>query len=311
MPLLTNRRLILAKTEVTYGTDPTPTGAANAILVRNLDITPQDADFVNRDLVRPFLGRSEQLPTGIRVRASFEVEIAASGTAGTAPAWGPLLKACGFSETTVASTSVTYNPVSSTFDSVTIYFQVDGVQHKITGARGTVSFGLKKKDIPVMKFEFLGLYNAPTDAALATPTFTAWKTPLPVTNANTTGFALHGFSGVLSELNIDMAVQTVHRDLVGGTQSVLITDREPTGNVMIEATTVATKGWWSITQNATLGALAITHGTVAGQKVAFSSSNVQLTNPRYQDEDGVQMLQMDLQFIPSSTGNDEISVACT
>jgi Phage tail tube protein len=311
MPLLTNRRLILAKTEVTYGTDPTPTGAANAILVSNLEITPQDADYVNRDLVRPFIGRSEQLPASIRARVSFEVEIAASGTAGTAPAWGPLVKACAFSETTVASTSVTYNPVSSTFDSVTIYFQVDGVQHKLTGARGSVSVSLKAKDRPTMKFEFLGIYNAVADVALATPTFTAFKTPLAVNNTNTTGFTLHSLAGVLSELNIDMAVQTVHRDLVGGAQAVLITDREPTGSVMIEAGTVASKDWWTLARNATLGALAITHGTVAGQKVAFNSSNVQVTNPRYQDQDGVQMLQMDLQFIPSTAGNDEIAIVCT
>jgi hypothetical protein len=39
MPLLTRKRLIVAKIESTYGTDPTPTGA-NAILVRNLEITP-------------------------------------------------------------------------------------------------------------------------------------------------------------------------------------------------------------------------------------------------------------------------------
>ena len=66
MPLLARKKIILAKTESTYGTDPTPTGVANAILVRNLNLTPQDADLVNRDLVRPYLGRSEQLPAGIQ-----------------------------------------------------------------------------------------------------------------------------------------------------------------------------------------------------------------------------------------------------
>jgi hypothetical protein len=311
MPLLSRRRLILAKTEATYGTDPVPTGAANAILVRNLDITPMDADYADRDLVRPYLGRSEQLPAGIRAMCSFEVELQASGTAGTAPGWGPLMLACGFAATTVASTSVTYAPVSTTFSSVTIYFQVDGVQHKITGARGSVQISLKKKEIPTLKFEFLGLYNAVADVALATPTFTGFITPLPVTNTNTPTFTLHGFAGIMSELSVDMAVQTVHRDLVGGTQSVLITDREPTGSVMIEATTVAAKDWWTLAQAATLGAMALTHGTVAGRRVAVNSSNVQLTNPRYGDEDGVAMLSMDMQFIPSSAGNDEISIALT
>lgn len=310
MPLLERKRVILAKTESTYGTDPTPTGVADAVLIRNLSVTPQDADFTNRDLVRPYLGRSEQLPSGIRAMIEFEVEMAASGAAGTAPAYGSLLKACGFGETVVATTSVTYAPVSTNFSSVTIYFNVDGVLHKMTGCRGTVSLSMRVKDIPVWRFSFTGIYQAVTDTAAPTPTYTAYKTPLPVTNGNTTPFTLHGYSGIMSELSIDMAVATTHRTLVGGSESVLITDREPVGSVIIEATTVAQKDWWTIARNGTLGALAITHGTVAGQKVQVSSSTVQLTRPVYQDMDGVTMLQMGMNFVPN-TGNDELSFIFT
>lgn len=310
MPLLERKRVILAKTEATYGTDPTPTGVADAVLIRNLSVTPQDADFTNRDLVRPYLGRSEQLPSGIRAMIEFEVEMAASGAAGTAPAYGSLLKACGFGETVVATTSVTYAPVSTNFSSVTIYFNVDGVLHKMTGCRGTVSLSMRVKDIPVWRFSFTGIYQAVTDTAAPTPTYTAYKTPLPVTNGNTTPFTLHGYSGIMSELSIDMAVATTHRTLVGGSESVLITDREPVGSVIIEATTVAQKDWWTIARNGTLGALAITHGTVAGQKVQVSSSTVQLTRPVYQDMDGVTMLQMGMNFVPN-TGNDELSFIFT
>jgi hypothetical protein len=310
MPLLQRKRVILAKAEVTYGTDPTPTGAANAILVRSLSVTPQDSDFTDRDLVRPYIGRSEQLPSGTRVMAEFEVEMAASGTAGTAPAYGALLKACGFSETVAASVSVTYAPVSNVFDSVTIYYNNDGVQHKMTGCRGTVSLSMQVKDIPVWKFQFTGIYNAVTDTALPAATYTSFKTPLPVTNGNTTPFTLHSFSGIMSELSIDIANAIVHRTLVGGSESVLITDREPVGSVTIEATNVAAKDWWAIAKAGTLGAMAITHGTAAGQRVQVTASNVQLTNPQYQDMDGITMLQLGMNFIPSA-GNDEISVIYT
>ena len=115
MPLLTRKRLLLAKTEATYGTDPVPTGAANAILVRNLEIVPLQSDIVQRELIRPYLGNYEQLLAQTRVQVTFEVELAGSGTAGTAPAYGPVLKACGLSETLVTSTSATYAPVSTTF----------------------------------------------------------------------------------------------------------------------------------------------------------------------------------------------------
>ena len=63
------------------------------------------------------------------------MELAGSGTAGTAPRYGALLQACGLSETIVASTSVTYAPVSSAFSSATIYFNNDGIRHILTGCR--------------------------------------------------------------------------------------------------------------------------------------------------------------------------------
>jgi len=309
MPLLQRKRVILAKIETTYGTDPVPTGAANAILVRNLNVSPQDADFVDRDLVRPYLGRSEQLPAAIRATVDFEVEIAGAGAAGTVPGYGPLLRACGLSETITASTKVDYAPISASFESVTIYLNNDGVLHKLTGARGTVSIQMKVKDIPVFKFQFTGLYNAVSDVALPAPTYSAFQTPLTVTNVNTTPFTLHGYSAVLSDFQLDLTNSIVHRTLVGGSEAVLITDREPQGSMTIEATTVTAKDWWSLAKAATLGALDITHGITGGNKVQITSSRVQLTKPQYQDMDGVSMLQFGTNYIPSSAGNDELLIS--
>ena len=64
MAKLFRRRSILAKAESTYGTDPTPTGTANYVQVRDLTIEPIVADEVERDLIRPYLGAvpAEPLP---------------------------------------------------------------------------------------------------------------------------------------------------------------------------------------------------------------------------------------------------------
>lgn len=308
MPLLHRRRVLLAKTETTYGVDPTPTGAANAILVNDLNVTPIDSDLVDRDLVRPFIGRSEQLMAGVRSMIEFKVEMQGAGAAGTAPAYGPLLLACGFAATTQAGVSVTYTPVSSAFSSATMYFYVDGVLHKMTGARGTVSMGLTVKQIPYFTFKFTGLYQIVTDAAVATPTYTGFITPLPVTNLNTTPFTFHGVSPVMSELSIDLNNEVVHRTLVGGTENVIIVDREPQGSIMIESDLMAFKNWFTTAANNTLGALSIRHGTVAGQRVTLSAPNVQLTNPKYEEMDGISMLQMGLNLVPGANGNDELTI---
>lgn len=310
MPLIARKKVILAKIETTYGTDAAPTGAANAILARNVNLNPLEQDTVDRNLQRPYLGGNQKIPTGSRVVIDFEVEIQGSGTAGTAPAWGPLMRACGHSETIVASTSVTYAPISTGFEAISIYMNVDGVLHKLTGARGTFTKSMPNKDIPVLKLTFTGLWNNVTDTAAPVPTYTPWKDPLPVTNINTTPFTLHGISPVMSELSFDMGGTLVHRALVGGTEQVLITDRNSTGSITIEATTIAVKDWFSVAKAATLGALSITHGTVAGSKVTFAAPKVQLDAPAYSDMDGIQMIQMGLSFIPN-TGGDEYTIVCT
>lgn len=307
MPLLSRKRTILAKTEITYGTDPTPTGTANAILVRNLNITPLNAELASRDLVRPYLGASEQLLASSYVAVDFEVEMAGAGTAGTAPAYGPLLLACGMSETLVALATATYTPVSTAFKSVTIYYNVDGVLHKITGARGNVELNIAAGQIPTFKFSFTGLYNAPTDTAAPTVTYTSFQTPLVANNDNTTGFSLFSYSGVLSSLALNLNNAVAFRNLIG-LEDVLMTDRQVNGTCVIEAPNMAAKDFFSIALGNTLGALDITHGTTAGNRVQISSARVDISNPTYQDMNGIQMLQIPLTLVPSTAGNDEISI---
>lgn len=307
MPLITRKRTILAKTETTYGTDSTPTGAANAILVRNLNITPLNAELVSRDLVRPYLGASEQLLASSYVTVDFEVEMAGSGTAGTAPAYGPLLLACGMAAATSAGVSVTYTPVSSSFSSVTIYYNVDGVLHKITGARGNVELDIQVGQIPVYKFTFTGLYNAPTDTAAPSVTYTAFQTPLAANNDNTTGFSFYSYSGALQSLNVNLNNQVNFRQLIGA-KDVQMLDRQASGTVVFEAPTIAQKDYWSLALGTTLGTLDITHGTVAGNRVQISSSRAKINNPSYQDLNGIHMLQSQFQLVPSTTGNDELSI---
>lgn len=308
MPQLTRRRTILAKIETSYGVDPTPTGAANAILVRNLNITPQNSEIVSRDLVRPYLGNSEQLQASTHVTLDFEVEMAGSGTAGTAPAYSPLLRACGLSETVSAGVSVTYAPVSSGFESVTVYFNVDGTLHKVTGARGTVELNINARQIPVYKFSFTGIYNAPTAASLPTVTYTAFQTPLVANNTNTTGFSFFSYSGVLESLNLNVGNTVNYRTLIGS-ESVIVTDRKATGTCQIEAPAVGTKDFFAAAlTDGSLGSLDVTHGTTGGNKVQIVSTRIDLQNPTYADNNGINMLNMPFVAVPSTAGNDEFSI---
>ena len=214
MAKLYRKRTVLIKVESTYGTDSSPAGT-DACQVRNLEVTPVQSDIVSRDLIRPYLGASPQLIANNRVQVTFEVEYAGSGTAGTAPRYGSLLKACGFSETIVASTSVTYAPVSTSFSSVTMYYSTDGVRHKVTGARGTYSLNLTANQIPVINFTMTGQYVAPTDTADPTPTFTAQATPKIFNDTNTTAFTLFSETDLpLQSCQLDIGNEVVYRELI-------------------------------------------------------------------------------------------------
>jgi len=311
MALLTRKRVILIEAESSYATDPTP-GATDAVLVRDLTITPQSSDVVSRELIRPYLGASEQLLANTRVECTFAVELAGSGSAGTAPRYGSALKACGLSEVVVASTRVTYAPVSTGFSSVTIHYNIDGVRHKVTGARGTVELSAEVGQIPVLNFSMQGIYNAPDDSALPSVTYGNQEEPLIFKNGNTSSFQLLSFGGALQSVNFTLGNELVYQELVGGTKQVLLVDRQATGSVTIQAPTIAQKDFFAAALvDSTLGNLQFTHGTTAGNIVQFTSSKVDIGDVNYGDIDGIASLEIPYTLVPSTSGNDEFSLIYT
>jgi hypothetical protein len=71
-----------------------------------MDLTPLAGEVVPRTLIRSYLGANATLVATEQVQATIEVEMAGSGTAGTAPAFAPLLRSCGFAQT-ISATAVT------------------------------------------------------------------------------------------------------------------------------------------------------------------------------------------------------------
>lgn len=306
---------LLAKTETVYGTDAAPAGATNALLISNatIDVTYNNVD---RALLRPYMGGSEQLVGTRYVKMDFEVEIAGSGTAGTAPAWGAVLRACGMAETVVPSTHVEYTPVSGAFDSATVYYNVDGVLYKALGCRGTVQLAMGEGERPVFKISMTGLDGGATATAAPAVTLTAWKIPQVVTNSNSPGIklggtyatgAVTGGTGYPSRgLTIDLGQQVQHVPLLGG-ETVEITGRETAGSMQLDLTAAQTVTFMADIAANTPTSLSFEHGTVAGGKVLIFAPAVQRINPKLTDFNGTVHLSMDLRFTPAS-GNDEIRI---
>jgi len=305
MSKLIRRTAVLVKPEAVSGVAEVPTGAANAIQVRNLNHTPIEMEVEDRELVRAYLGNSDKVIVAGWTKLDFEVELAGSGTAGTKPAWGVLMRTCGFGETDGAS-DVVYAPIGTGFETATIYVNVDGVLHKMPFCAGNVAFSLDARKIPFMRYSYTGLFLPVIDDPVPAAVYTAFKKPVPVNKANTT-LSLHGVSAVVENLQVDMKNEVAYRNLINH-EGVSINDRKPDGSISLEMTSVATKDWLSAIGNGATGALAMVHGTVAGNIVEIAAPTTQLFTPRYANSQGIAMLQANMVFAPGSSGNDEFTL---
>lgn len=298
--------LLLAKAQVALGTPATVSAGANAILCRALMPSLIEAEFAERNLIRGAKGNYGALAVGVHRVFEFEVELAGSGAAGDAPAFGPLLLGCGFAETLTASTDAVYEPVSSGEPWLTLYCYLDGLLFTLTDAKGNVSFELNAKGIPVAKFKFLGAYAAATDASLPSGAdFSAFTQPLTVGDVNTPTFSFFGLAAPMQSFSLDMANSLVWRELVNaaGARSA---DRKPAGSVVLELGTVAEKNWGEVVRLGTLGAAQLVHGTVAGNIVQIDMPKVQIAQkPTLSESDGVAMISMNYSAQPDA-GNDEV-----
>ena len=325
----TNRQIILAKLEAVYGTDPIPTVAADSVLAYGVKLGALKNKNHDRAIIRPFFGAQGKIAGGEHVTLDFEVEAFATGTqhnvaspgAGFAPAYTPLFEACAL--TPPVQSGLTPNFIStvallsSAEKSITLVFaNLDGRIRKITGARGTCKLKMAAGGVPMLSFSFTGIYNPPTEHGVTyapTALTSIWKSALPVQAGNTTAM-IHGYTGPMTEFDLDLGNKIVFRDLING-KSVQFTDRKVTGNLTIEEPSVVTKDFDAIVRNGTLGNFLITHGQISGQKFIVSSggitgtgNTVQIISLEATDHEGIRMLKLGLEFIPTDAGNDEFNI---
>lgn len=304
------RKALLAKLETTYGVDPTMTGAANAILASDIRLSPMEGQDIERNLDLPWFGNDGTIPAGLHAKIAFKVELAPSGTAGTAPAWAPLIRACGASQTIVAATSVTYAPVSTGFESVAISLNIDGQSQTLLGCRGTFKLTIGAEQIPYLEFEFTGLFAAPAEVALPTPTLTAFQMPLAAGAVNTPTFTIGGTSLQMSSFMFDLGNQVEPRFLVGG-RDILITDRAEKVETKVNAVALTTLNPWSLAAARSTVAVNLQHGTAAGARatLAIPVAQVMRTTALEMSQN---VLEWPLNLMPRpNAGNDQWSLALT
>jgi hypothetical protein len=310
--MLDRRAVALFKDESVYNTDSVPVAGTDAIMCEDLKWSFSNSRMVQRKPIRASLAAMKPIYAGTLITVSGKTEIKGSGAAGTAPEIAPLLRASGWAETVVASTSVTYKPTSvqASIKSTTGYFYDDGLLLKMTGARGKGNVELAVGSVGYYNWEFTGHFVSVTDVALPSATYDS-TSPAPLLNVP---FQADTFAAVIAKLAFDLGVEVAMPESMAaadGYGEVTIVGRNVTGSFDPARVLIATYNF--ITKWQTGAAVALDTGTIgstAGNIYRVTMPAITHTEVGRGNRNNVATFEMKF-AAAESTGDDEVSLAFT
>ena len=316
MPRYVRNTVVLAKVETTPGTDIVPTGASDAMLVGgDIAITPLDAQNIDLDRFVGYFGASPQLVGPASVKATIGIELAGSGTANTAPVWNDMMLSAAMAEAVLTVPNrVEYTPISTSLKTISVYYYDDGVLHKLLGAMSNCKLSVRAGKAPRMVFDVIGIDGGISAATNATPTFTGYRMPVPVTKANVVDVSF-GATYSAGVITAGTAYPSLGFDIDFGndvnyfynltSDRADIYNRRMTGKITLELTAAQEVTLMASVKANTLTGMGFTLGTTTGNKFLVHAPQVQLLNPTKSSQGGARTIDYDLLFNPSS-GNDEL-----
>jgi hypothetical protein len=201
-----------------------------------------------------------------------------------------------------------YTPVSSAFQSATIYCFYEGQIHKITGCMGNVQFTAEAGQFGSAQFTFTGQYNDPVRGDLPTSPVVETSVPHQVELAQLNFELARDLKA--QSYSIDMGITIQPRDSVShsdgyfGTQ---YTGRRPTGGLNPEMVYEDETPFWRILSQGKICCFHGRVGTELNNMVRFMSNGVQLSAINYADRNSNRVYDMSMQFV-SNIGDDELRI---
>jgi len=264
-----------------------------------MDTTPQ-VEVLNDTTMVPRAGLSKPSAGALYSQMNFAMNVAGSGTAGTAPSNSTLLIACGFDQTLNAGTSAVYDcELSKNILSVTAVdidkFIGNVLKHSCDNARGNMSLNLVAGELLKANFEFQGSYVAPSAASSAADFAT---TARPVVCKGLT-MTVGGQTMIVAEatINLNNKVLSPFKDAAGtnGIQNPIITSQLPTLSVkMVED--IATLNQWTQMTSETKTAFAAALGSTAGNILNITGDWYPLGFPQESDEGEITYVTQEFQM---------------
>jgi len=287
--MLSNREVITVKVESSYNNDIVP-AVGDAVLCEKVTFSYANARLINRTPKRQSIGALAPLYGGALGQLAIEFEMKGSGAAGTAPEFDALLQSAGLFGTPVASTSVTYKPVSTAQKSVSIYYYQDGRLRKLTGCVATsCSFKLAVGGVAMCSITVIGHMptSSVTDVTIVSPTYNA-TVPVPLINVP---FSVDSYSHIITSLDIDMGLSSsavASMSATDGFGQVRVTKRDVKGSFDPEDTLATAYNFDSkfksgATYSLTTGLI----GGTAGNRMNFTLGKITYASVGAGERDGI------------------------
>lgn len=237
MTQLKRKRVLAAKIESTPGTAETLLAADAAFNAYNI-IAQQEIELESREAQGGF-GMHTSLAGGRKGRITFSIDAGWDGTA-TEPSWADtFLPACGWVKSGQVFTPRTEVP-GANVKTLTIAVYQDGVRKILSGAAGTFTMLNPTGRTAVFNFDFMGIWQAPTDVAILAPTY---PTDLGLRYASSTT-TWDSVALCLENITIDSGNTVILKECAGnasGYDYALITNRVVTVTGNPESKLVATQ----------------------------------------------------------------------
>ncbi len=304
------KKLIQFALEGTYNVDAIAAGATPIpVYAKNVTFTPGQGETEQSEYDKPYFGNDPIIALERLASLSFEVELPATGTAGTASplntmlqlAWMDMVEDPGGTPPTVSHHLIEQSPSTAT-----VYFRIDSERHALTGVTGKVTFRFERKKKPVAVFELSGYHLDPVKEALPTADFSAWKAGIVVSKTNTPTMVFDSFSPCVSMIEIAVGPEAVRRDIIN-CESLGLSDRKVTGKMVMDATELDVKDMWAVARQEVGKSLNLVHGTSAGGQWEIQCPNVQPLEPKPSEDSNIYTYDVELNIMPN-TGNDDIVI---
>lgn len=302
-----SNRLLTAAIETVSGTDEVPTPAANSIWASDVNVN-WEGDENERNADTGNHGAKPWTYGNKRGTMTFTVELAGSGVVGAAPPIGPVLRGMGWAEVIDAGVSVTYNPISTGFETLSIYVDVDGVLYKCIGSLGDGSWNVAVDGFGTITCTYTGDFQPWTERAFVAGDFTSFVVPTTVESVNSS-FTLNAVALDCRNWSLGQGNE-INRLHTTDTKKTAKTGHNHTGSFRIWRPLLATANVLSMVESHSIFPLVFTIGTAPGYIVKISQ-NVQLQYPTESNDQNVHCYDVGYKAIPSGAGGDETTIEFT